>query len=71
MGNDLTKVTVNLIPRSTKALEEAATLMQDSKTDTINRAIQLYAFIIKKTRNEGNDLCLITPDGEVHKLTLL
>lgn len=71
MDSNLTKVTVNLVPRAVQALDEVVTCEGYSKTDTINRAIQLYAFIIKKTRNEGNDLCLITPDGEVHKLTLL
>ncbi len=44
-GGSLERVTVNLTPRSSKALEEVVGLTGDSKTDSINRAIQIYAYI--------------------------
>lgn len=39
------RVTVNLTNRSARALELATELTGDSKTDTINRAIQVYAYL--------------------------
>lgn len=44
-GGGLERVTVNLIPRASRALEQAGRLTGDSKTDTINRAIQVYAYL--------------------------
>jgi hypothetical protein len=45
--NDLTKVTVNLTPKSYEALHKAAQLEEMSRTDTINKAIQFYEFITR------------------------
>lgn len=45
MDSNLTKLTVNLVRPAVKALELAATITGDTKTDTVNRAIQLYAFL--------------------------
>jgi hypothetical protein len=38
-------VTVNLTPRSSRALEDAAERSGNTKTDTINRAIQVYGYL--------------------------
>lgn len=46
MAAELQRVTVNLVPRSTAALTLAAELSGDSKTDTINRALQVYAYLL-------------------------
>jgi hypothetical protein len=43
--NPLERVTVNLIARASQALQNASDLTGDSKTDTINRAIQVYAYL--------------------------
>lgn len=45
IATELTKMTVNLIPKSVEALDLAATLTGDTRTDIVNRAIQLYAEI--------------------------
>lgn len=39
------RLTVNLIPRADKALQLAVQLTGDSKTDTVNRALQVYAYL--------------------------
>jgi hypothetical protein len=44
-GGGLERVTVNLIPRASRALEKASQLTGDSKTDAINRALQVYAYL--------------------------
>ncbi|MCA2227885.1 hypothetical protein [Nonomuraea aurantiaca] len=41
----LERVTVNLNERSSRALEEVVNLRGDTKTDAINRALQMYSLI--------------------------
>ena len=60
----LERVTVNLTPRSSKALEQAAELTGDSKTDIVNRALQLYEF-------DGHVYVRTGPDGDLERLRLL
>jgi hypothetical protein len=38
-------VTVNLTPRSSRALDSTVAMTGDSKTDTINRAVQVYELV--------------------------
>jgi len=49
----LQRVTVNLTPRSCQALEQAVKRTEDSQTDTINRAIQVYSYLANITENGG------------------
>jgi hypothetical protein len=50
----LERVTVNLTPRSAQALELATQLTGDSKTDAINRAVQVYAFLERAIAEGGS-----------------
>jgi hypothetical protein len=45
---ELTKVSFNAIPRAVTAMELAATNAGLSRTDTLNRAIQLYAAVTRR-----------------------
>lgn len=62
MANNLTKVTVNLIPAAETALQETADLTGYSRTDTINRALQVYAMVEKQQRVFGKELMLRSGD---------
>jgi hypothetical protein len=44
-GGSYERVTVNLTRKSSAALAEAIKLGQDNKTDTINKALQVYALL--------------------------
>jgi hypothetical protein len=44
----LTKLIVNLVPGAYSALLEAAKTTGDTQTDTVNRALQLYSFLVKQ-----------------------
>ncbi|WP_254126283.1 hypothetical protein [Amycolatopsis sp. CA-230715] len=55
-GGGLERVTVNLAPRASRALEKATGLTGDSKTDTINRALQVYAYLEEVWSNGGQVL---------------
>lgn len=49
----LERVTVNLTARAVLALEVVTGLTGDTKTDTINRALQVYAFLEQVAANGG------------------
>ncbi len=55
MATGLTRLTVNLTPRADAALRLAAEISGDSKTDTVNRALQVYAFFLHE-KQEGRDI---------------
>ncbi|GAA2324033.1 hypothetical protein GCM10010149_91720 [Nonomuraea roseoviolacea subsp. roseoviolacea] len=49
----LERVTVNLTERAARALEEVVTLRGESKTDAINRALQMYNLIEQILQSGG------------------
>ena len=53
VSGPLERVTVNLTPRSVKALEEVVAITQDTKTDVINRSVQVYAYLEKIMQGGG------------------
>lgn len=59
----LHKVTVNLTERSWGALERAATVTQDTKTDVINRALLVYALIHDLGEQDGGQLFIRNTNG--------
>ncbi len=62
MASDLTKLTVNLVPRSVTSLAFAAAASGDTRTDTVNRALQMYALILKEIK-KGQRLAFVGPDS--------
>ena len=68
VGGPLERVTVNLTPRSARALELATQLTGDSKTDTINRAIQVYAYLEHIISNGGSVHARESEESELERL---
>ena len=68
--SDLTKLTALLVPRAVAALNDAADLSGDTRTDVLNRAVQVYAFILKE-QAEGRRLALVDEDGTIGWVRLL
>lgn len=66
----LERLSVNLVPRAAHALDETVAQTGDSKTDTINRAIQLYAFIERIIQNGGAVFVRDEPNGDLARLHL-
>jgi hypothetical protein len=68
-GSPLTRVTVNLTPRSVGSLENAVKRTGDSRTDTINRALQVYDLVLELLeRSDGRSLRVKHPDGETERI---
>jgi hypothetical protein len=53
-GGPLERVTVNLVARASRALQRVSDLTGDSKTDSINRALQVYAYLEEVNANGGD-----------------
>lgn len=64
------KITVNLLSRTLTALERACGLTEESRTDAINRAIQLYAFF-QEAIASGHSVRLVAKDGTEREVHLL
>lgn len=56
---ELTKLTVNLVPGAVVALNKAAEIEQLSKTDTVNRALQVWACLLAE-QAKGFEVHLVT-----------
>lgn len=68
---DLTRLTVNLTAKSVGCLEESATMEDLSRTDIVNRALQLYTFFAREQR-EGSVIYLRRPDDpDLERVRLL
>lgn len=52
-GDDLTRLTVNLTASATSALEQAAHLTGDTRTDVVNRALLIYRDLAVAAGREG------------------
>jgi hypothetical protein len=59
----LTRLTVNLTPKSAASLDESATMEELSRTDIVNRALQLYTFFARQQR-EGATIYMKRPNEE-------
>ena len=57
---ELTKVSANFVPRAMAALDLASQLTGDSRTDVLNRAVQVYAYLAKMME-EGNLIFVENP----------
>ena len=66
----LERVTVNLTARSSRALEVVTDLTGDTKTDTINRALQIYAFLEQICAGGGSIYARESADGELERIKI-
>jgi hypothetical protein len=61
---------VQLTARSNTALHHAAEMMGDTETDTINRALQLYAQLAQAVEDGGRVLIAMPDEDEATDLGL-
>jgi hypothetical protein len=52
-GGSLERVTVNLTSRTSEALGQLAQMTGESKTDTINKALQVFSYLQQLQRDGG------------------
>ncbi|MGW4466354.1 hypothetical protein [Micromonospora sp. NPDC004704] len=66
-GNQLTRVTVNLTPRAVAALERLSA-NGGTKTELINRALQILELVEQMIEQDGGSLTVKHPDGTEDRL---
>ena len=64
------RVTVNLVARASRALQLVSDLTGDTKTDSINRAIQVYAYLEEIVSNGGDIYVRESKDSELQLLKM-
>lgn len=70
MTAEPTRITVSLIPKAVEALTALRAEHGHSRTDTVNRALQLYAFI-SGAQKGGAKVAVQWPSGDVETVTFL
>jgi len=70
-GGGLTRVTVNLTRPAVKALESVSEATGYSKTDTINRALQVYAIVQELMSRSDGSLHVTRSTGETETVHIL
>jgi hypothetical protein len=66
---DAERVTVNLTPRSVRALHNIVGWTGHNKTDAINRALQVYEFVQQIMEDGGSVHVRQGQDAELERLT--
>jgi hypothetical protein len=64
----LERITVNLTGRASRALELATELTGDTKTDAVNRALQIYAYMEQITAAGGSVYVREAAGSELERL---
>lgn len=68
--SELDRVTLNLVPRSAEALADAMRLTGDNKTDCVNKALPVYAYIEQVLANGGRILVQESPQEELIRIMI-
>ncbi|MQY11467.1 hypothetical protein SRB5_15850 [Streptomyces sp. RB5] len=64
------RYSVTLVPPAVAAVNKLTQSTGLSKTDVINRAVQLYAFVDEQLQN-GSIVLIRHPDGETERVVLV
>jgi hypothetical protein len=70
-GGGLTRVTVNLNRHAVQALEALSEATGYSKTDTINRALQVYAIVQEIMERNDGSLNIKHDNGQVERVHIV
>ena len=66
----LARVTVNLNPRSSRALESTVSLTGDTRTDIFNRALQVYGYLMEILSGDGSVYVRESVGGDLERLKI-
>jgi hypothetical protein len=69
--NGLTKVAVNMTPRAMAAVQRVQMATGDSRTDVVNRAVQVYDAVLALLARGDGWLALEHADGTRERVTIL
>ncbi|MFE2392233.1 hypothetical protein ACFXC0_26255 [Streptomyces althioticus] len=64
------RYSVTLVPPAVEAINKLVEATGLTKTDVINRAVQIYAFL-EERMGEGNEVVLRSPEGEYERVHIV
>ncbi|MFF9129262.1 MULTISPECIES: hypothetical protein [unclassified Streptomyces] len=64
------RYSVTLVPPAVEAISKLVEATGLTKTDVINRAVQVYAFLEERMK-EGDDVLLRSPSGELERVHIV
>lgn len=71
MADRSNRITIGLTEKTDHALADAIRISRDNKTDSINKAIQVYALLLK-TQEDGGAVYIRSHDGsETERLRMV
>ncbi len=70
-SSNLVRVTVNLTPKAYADLQRLNVSTGLSKTDVMNRALQVYALVEDLLDRGGGSIVVKPPDGETARIVIL
>lgn len=68
--SELYRITLNLTPKGAHALAEASELNEETRTASINRAVQIYDLLTREVA-QGSKLIIQRADGTVSELLIV
>lgn len=69
-GPQIERVTVNLTQRAVRALETLTRLTGDTRTDAVNRALQVHAFLEQTLAGGGGVQVRRSPESEFERMNV-
>jgi hypothetical protein len=69
-GSSLERITVNLAIRTSEALDQLTRITGDSKTDTVNKALQVFAYLQQIQRDDGAIYVREPGSNEIERLKI-
>jgi hypothetical protein len=70
-GGGQTRITVSMLARALAAIDDVHDITGETRTDCINRAVQLYAMAHRAQADGGCLYIRETPDGELTRMRVL
>ncbi len=68
---ELTKLSVNLVPNAMRALDAAAERANDSRIDTVNRALILYGLVLELAATPDSSAEVDLFRGESYRIRIV
>lgn len=70
-GEHVRRFSVNLTDKSVKAMATAQEIAEETKSDVVNRGVQLYAYLLKNDADGGEVMVRLPGEDKVRTIHFL
>lgn len=68
-GGSTAKITINLVPRALTSLDKASEITGHTKTECINRALQIYTWLLSRIAS-GDQFQVLDTEGRIREIQI-